>query len=222
MLQGIRRRQVDRSSETRALLIRAATDLLRTAGFSGTSTALIAKRAGVTTGALHHHFVTKDDLMLSVLDQSSDRVLLRLEQQDHMTAGGGIDVGSLVAHLWEVYGDPEYWAIWEIIIGTRADPAFHRRIVAHRLDTMRTVLHPWVRRHILSEAAEPAMLALFEFMLIAIRGLSLERFLDKDAAYFDRHLRILAELVGQRLDGRTAEAGRGRPAAVLHGGAEHE
>lgn len=199
--QGIRRKQVDRRAETRALLIGAATDLLRTAGFSGTSTALIAKHAGLTTGALHHHFATKEDLMLSVLDRSSARVLQRLEQQDHVMASGRIDVKSLVAHLWQVYGDPDYWAVWEIIIGTRADEAFHRRIVDHRLETMRSVLHPWVRRHVLADTAEPEMLALFEFMLVAIRGLSLERFLDKDEAYFGRNLNLLAEMVGLRLAG---------------------
>ncbi|MDB5363029.1 MAG: hypothetical protein JWO51_4326 [Rhodospirillales bacterium] len=199
MDQSIRRKQIDRRTETQALLIGAATDLLRTVGFSGASTAAIAKSAGLTTGALHHHFATKEDLMLSVLDRSSERVLRRLEQQDHVTASGRIDVKSLIAHLWEVYGDPGYWAVWEIIIGTRADEAFHRRIVEHRLEAMRGVLHPWVRRHVLADTAEPEMLPLFEFMLVAIRGLSLERFLDKDAAYFDRNLNLLAEMVGQRL-----------------------
>lgn len=199
MSQAIRRKQVDRSAETRALLIGAATDLLRTVGFSATSTASIAKRAGLTTGALHHHFATKEDLMLSVLDQSSARVLQRLERQAPLLADGRIDVSSLVGHLWEVYGDPEYWAIWEIVIGTRADEAFHRRVVAHRQASLRSILHPWVGRHVLSDAARSDMLALFEFMLIAIRGLSLERFFDQDESYFDRNLTLLAEMVGRRI-----------------------
>jgi AcrR family transcriptional regulator len=195
MYRGGRRKQVDRSTETRALLIRATTELLQTAGLSGTTTAIIAKRAGVTTGALHHHFATKDELMMAVLDQ-----------QHHVTPEGAIDVTSLVDHLWEAYGDPEYWAVWEIIIGTRADPALHRKVVAHRGETMQSVLHPWVERQILSETARPATIALFEFMLIAIRGLSLERFLDKDPAYFEQNLTLLAEMMSQRLAGLTAEA----------------
>ncbi|WP_052120239.1 TetR/AcrR family transcriptional regulator [Inquilinus limosus] len=194
-----RRRQVDRSTETQALLLHAAAALLQEVGFSGTTTALIARRAGVTTGALHHHFATKDELMLGVLDRMTERVLHRIRQQDHVTPDGRIDVPSLVAHLWEIYGDPEYWAIWEIIIGTRADPAFHEKVVAHRQETMQRVLPPWLERHVLSEARRPELAALFEFMLIAIRGLSLERFLDKDAAYFERNLALLAELVDRKL-----------------------
>ncbi|WP_439496488.1 TetR/AcrR family transcriptional regulator [Bosea sp. (in: a-proteobacteria)] len=199
-----RRKQAERSAETRDALIQAATALLQSAGYANTTTALIAQHAGVTTGALHHHFPTKEELMFGVLDRSSERVLQRLDAQDHGGQGlgsndNGIDVASLVHHLWELYGDPEYWAVWEIIIGTRADEALHPRIVAHRLDTMKRVVHPWVARHLTGAAPLPEMLALFEFILVAIRGLSLERFLDKPSAYFEDSLKLLAEMAAWKL-----------------------
>src|SRR5690242_8605715 len=101
MPQTVRRRQVDRSSETRSLLLHAAAELLQRVGYSGTTTALIAKRAGVTTGALHHHFATKDDLMFGVLDEMSARIRRRLEDHDHLTPAGEVDARRLVEHLWE-------------------------------------------------------------------------------------------------------------------------
>lgn len=199
-VRGRRRTQVDRSAETRAILTGAAIEILHTVGLAGTTTALIAKRAGVTTGALHHHFSTKDELMFAVLDDVSERVRARLEEQEKLSATGRLHVSNLVRQLWEVYGDPEYWAIWEIIIGTRADPGLHRRVVAHRLETMRTVLSPWLERFTSADSAPGDLIAIFELLLIAIRGLSLERFLDKDDAYFERNLELLAELVGHRLE----------------------
>lgn len=199
-----RRKQAERSAETRDALVQAATALLQSAGYASTTTALIAQHAGVTTGALHHHFPTKDELMFSVLDRASERVRQRLDAQDH-SRDSSIDVASLVHHLWELYGDPEYWAVWEIIIGTRADEALHPRIVAHRLDTMRQVVHPWVARHLTGGAPLPELLALFEFILVAIRGLSLERFLDKAPAYFEHNLKLLAEMAAWQL--ATIEAG---------------
>jgi AcrR family transcriptional regulator len=199
-IRNARRSQVDRRAETRAVLIRAAVEMLHTVGLAGTTTTLIAKRAGVTTGALHHHFATKDELLIGVLDDVSERLLARLEEHAEVIADGRLHLADLVRHLWGVYGDPEYWAIWEIIIGTRSDKQLHRRIVAHRLESMRTVLHPWLGRLSAGAGARDDVVALFEFMLIAIRGLSLERFLDKDEAYFTRNLALLAELVGQRLE----------------------
>jgi AcrR family transcriptional regulator len=222
MIQPVRRTQVDRSTETRALLIYAATELLRTVGFAGTTTVLIAKRAGVTTGALHHHFATKDDLMFGVLAQVSERVRIHLEQQDHLIVNGNLDAGRLVTYLWEIYGDAGYWAVWEIIIGTRADAAFHRRVVADRISTMRDILHPWVERHILSDTVRPATIALFEFVLVAIRGLSLERFLDKNTAYFERNLHLLAEMVSMKLAQLTAMAANDDAGSVTAEGIEHE
>jgi len=206
----LRRSQVDRSAETRALLIRAATETLHTVGYANTTTALVARRAGVTTGALHHHFASKDELLFGVLDSASERLLARLTEKEHRSTGGGIDMPGLVRHLWAIYGDPEYWAIWEIIIGTRADPRLHPRIVAHRLKTMRKVIHPWLGRHGFDPATETEVMAVFEFMLIAIRGLGLERFLDKDEDYFARNLALLGELVGDRLARIAARGSRER------------
>lgn len=195
-----RRTQLDRSTETRAILIGAAIGLLHEQGFANTTTALIAKRAGVTTGALHYHFPTKDDLTFAVLDHVSETIRGKLERSEHILADGRLSMAGLVHHLWEVYGAPDYWAIWEIIIGTRSDPAMHRRVVAHRIEAMRHVVHPWLARTGLLGEAEADILTLFEFTLIAIRGLRLERFLDKDATYFERNLQLLADLVGQRLE----------------------
>jgi len=207
MSQAGRRSQADRSTETRELLIRATVELLQSAGFAGITTARVATRAGVTTGALHHHFATKDELMFGVFEHVSERVRHRLERQDDAAGLSGLDAAQLVAHLWEVYGDPTYWAIWEIIIGTRAEESFHRRVIADRAATMRTVIHPWVERQVMSKAMRPEAIALFEFMLVAIRGLSLERFLHKDAAYFERNLRLLADTVGRRFELLTAAHG---------------
>lgn len=198
-VRSTRRTQTDRSAETRALLIGAAIELLHTIGFANTTTALIAKRAGMTTGALHYHFATKDELMFGVLDHAAESIRHRVEEENH-SQDGALDVAGFIKHLWKAYGDPAYWATWEIIISTRSDAGLHARIVVHRHQSMQSLLHQWWGRYAFSEDIRSDVIEVSEFMLIAIRGLSLERFLDKDEAYFERNLKILAELVGQRLE----------------------
>lgn len=202
-----RRHQKDRSNETRALLVRATVSLLQSAGYAGTTTALIAREAGVTTGALHHHYAGKDELMMGVLDAATARIRSLLDRYE-APAPGDVDARRLVAHLWQAYGDPAYWAVWEIIIGTRASGDVHRSVVEHRRATIQSVVHPWIDRCIGSAAARPEAMTLFEFMLIAIRGLGLERFLHRDPAYFETHLGLLADLVGPRLAALAAPGGR--------------
>lgn len=64
-------RQYQRSSDTRQLLIAAATDHFAEAGFDGTSLDAVARRSGVSKGAIYHHFISKVALLEAVFDQMS-------------------------------------------------------------------------------------------------------------------------------------------------------
>ena len=64
---------------------------------------------------------------------------------------------------------------------------------------MQRILHPWVAKNIISHPKMHEYGSLFEFMLIAIRGLSLERFLDKPPEYFEKNLLLLTEMVEWKL-----------------------
>ena len=65
---GTRRTQAERSAATRAALIAAGRDLFASEGFAATGRDDIAERAGVTRGALYHHFASKEDLFRAVFE----------------------------------------------------------------------------------------------------------------------------------------------------------
>src|SRR5258708_34641176 len=58
-----RRTQAERREATRTALLDAAIDCLVEDGYANTTTRAIAKRAGVTPGALQHHFSSKAELL---------------------------------------------------------------------------------------------------------------------------------------------------------------
>ncbi|MET8653204.1 TetR/AcrR family transcriptional regulator [Nocardia aurea] len=64
-----RRSQEDRSRTTRAALEQAGRRLFTERGFAGTSAEQLVAEAGVTRGALHHHYGDKRGLFLAVLEQ---------------------------------------------------------------------------------------------------------------------------------------------------------
>ncbi len=58
--------QGERRAQTRGALVAAATLLFTERGYAATATDDIVRAAGVTRGALYHHFVDKRDLFLAV------------------------------------------------------------------------------------------------------------------------------------------------------------
>jgi AcrR family transcriptional regulator len=73
-----RRTQAERSATTRAALVAAARDVFGAQGFSGASREQIAERAGVTRGALYHHFGSKEGLFVAVCEEAEQQLVDRV------------------------------------------------------------------------------------------------------------------------------------------------
>lgn len=67
-----RRTQAQRSEETTRQLVTAARDLFANKGFAATSIEEIVRTAGVTRGAMYHHFTGKEDLFEAVFEQEQE------------------------------------------------------------------------------------------------------------------------------------------------------
>jgi AcrR family transcriptional regulator len=89
--RSLRREQID---QTRAALIEAARRLFARDGFADTSVDAIAAEAGVTKGAVYHHFSTKTAVFRSVYDTIEREVEIRCA---HAAAGIDAPVEQLAA-----------------------------------------------------------------------------------------------------------------------------
>ena len=64
-----RRSQTERRAATRGALLGAARELFAAQGYSGVSTEGLVRRAGVTRGALYHHFADKRELFQALVEE---------------------------------------------------------------------------------------------------------------------------------------------------------
>jgi AcrR family transcriptional regulator len=93
-MQVERRSQAKRREETRGQLLAAARALFAEKGFAETSTPEIVALAGVTRGALYHHFPDKTALFAAVVEAEHQAVATSIE-----TAGDALPADPVSALL---------------------------------------------------------------------------------------------------------------------------
>src|SRR6266511_1120132 len=73
--------KAEQADATRTALVAVARRLFTERGYAATSTNEIVERAGVTRGALYHHFSTKDELFRAVFEQLEEEVTKHVAQE---------------------------------------------------------------------------------------------------------------------------------------------
>lgn len=112
-----------RSAATRIRLLDAALDCLAESGYAGSSTAMVARRAGVSQGAVYKHFPSKSvlwamaaaHLFTEMREGFVPTVMQRL-------AGGDADpIDAALDVLWAIYCDPRLHGVFELYLAARTD-----------------------------------------------------------------------------------------------------
>lgn len=116
--------QQRKSGQTRLKLLEAATDCLVEGGYARLSTAQVAERAGVSRGAMHHHFATRIDLVSAVVEHVFyQRMHLFLEDYLGTLAQRSetelVELASQAA--WRSVQTREYAAYLELAVAARTD-----------------------------------------------------------------------------------------------------
>src|ERR687890_2221276 len=84
---GGRRTQAQRRAATRRALLDAARSMFAEKGYHETVAEEIVRRAGLTRGALYHHFEDKKDLFRAVVDEVESEIDEKIEQAERAQSG---------------------------------------------------------------------------------------------------------------------------------------
>jgi len=97
----VRRTQRDRSNSTKADLVAAARELFAARGYQAVPADEIVRAAGVTRGALYHHYADKQGLFRAVVEELEREITADVEA----AFGGAPDPASGMAAALEVFLD---------------------------------------------------------------------------------------------------------------------
>lgn len=144
-----RRTQAERSAETIDQLITATLRTLEDVGYSRATTEVIARRAGVSQGALFHHFATRIDLISAAIHRHEATVVdilgAAVAQVDEHGWTSDDPVQFIEAFIAEM-NHPRNSALLEALLGSRGDDRLREdlhRVVDRIFDSVR----PLITRH---------------------------------------------------------------------------
>jgi AcrR family transcriptional regulator len=197
-----RRSHAERSQTTQQDLIAATIKLIAERGLDNASTFEIAKAAGVTQGALQHHFANKKALILRATTQlvhSDDhngqiafwpdpQLPLRQRAED------------AISTAWRLtYGRPDYVTMWSIFMACRTDAD-----LLHHMAIEREALRVRLARGFLQAFPELAgadgQESFANLVFSALRGMGVQEMFHPPAQLCAGQRAVLVDLLVQRCE----------------------
>ncbi len=195
-----RRSQEERSSATQLQILRAATEILYAEGFAAATTQRIAAQAGVSRGAMLHHFPSKVDLMVAVFQLAHDADTAYLREHLEKIELPFDRVASLPQLTWKALSGPSGIAALEIMMASRSD-----HDLAQKLEPVQTQIEAESQQrvaelmHSAGLTVDDASRELVTLVVAAIRGLSIQAMFRKESRGAPSALRVLQSLVETQL-----------------------
>lgn len=158
----------------REQVIEAAIASILEVGFYRSSTNEIARRAGVSWGALQYHFGTREALLLAIVDELARRFIESVGAAHVEGATFAERIASLYGILAEHYDNPTFLVRLQIVLNLQHDPDTSEEVMA-AIAAQSAASEAGTRR-LLCEALGPGadaddVSALFH----ALRGMALSR-----------------------------------------------
>jgi AcrR family transcriptional regulator len=191
----LRRTQAQRRAATRAALVRATVESLVELGYAHTTTQEVQRRAGVSRGALTHHFTSKAELMLAAVDHlyeefsgSVRQAAADLPDESAARLRLGVEL------VWQRFHGPLFVAAMELWTAARTDPELRAALLPHERRLGSQLRRLAVEVFGEEVAGHPAAESMYQVMLTSMRGQAMTYALQPDASG-DRFLHYWLELI---------------------------
>ncbi|WP_329520934.1 TetR/AcrR family transcriptional regulator [Spirillospora sp. NBC_01491] len=182
----------ERSRATRRRLLEAAIDCLASAGWAGTTVAVVAERAGVSRGAAQHHFRTREELVTAAVEYGSEVRMAQMRERLDTLAGRRPSTLDVVALLGEMYTSPLFRAALQLWVAASSDDQLRAQVLPLEARVGREA-HRLTVEALGADESVPGVRETVQATLDLVRGLGLADLLTDDSARRARLLRQWAE-----------------------------
>lgn len=184
-----RRTQEDRSRETRQRLLNAAIDLLMSDGYRGFSTKEVARRAGLSNGALAHHYANKAELVAAAAAAAHEECMRHRDQYTLCTLTSQDPLQGFIDHSLRLFFDRPFLAVLEIFMAARTDPELLARVTPIMKHYRETIDAQWLKAFCEAGYSPQTAQLILNLTLNITRGMALNRLWQND----EQNYRVLLE-----------------------------
>jgi AcrR family transcriptional regulator len=190
-----RRTQAERRASTRGALLQATIECLVELGYARTTTNEVQQRAGVSRGALTHHFASKAELLLAAMDSLYDDFSTSILEAATTLPTGPERIRPAIRLLWDRFDGPLFLAAMELWVAARTDPDLRAALLPHERNLGRQLRGLAVEVFGESVAAHPSAEAVYQVLMTSMRGQAMTYALQPDAPREGPHLQHWFDLV---------------------------
>lgn len=189
-----RRSHAERTAETRRRVTTAVVESIAELGFQRTTGAEIARRAGVTWGAVQHHFGDKNGILAAVLEDSFHRFAATLGDPPAVDAPLTSRVREFIDRAWEHFGSEHYRSTFEILLNL--PPEMESSWTSDVLGTWQNI---WRRFFPESTLGERETAELMHYAVSVLSGLATTTIIEASPRGLERGLSLLKRTLVQEL-----------------------
>jgi AcrR family transcriptional regulator len=171
----------ERSQATRGRLLEATVDCLAELGWSGTSTTVIAERAGVSRGAQLHHYPTKNDLVVAAIGHLAGLRVAELTGAATNLPDGPGRTAAVLDQLAQHHTGPLFTAALEVWVAARTDSALRDALQPVEAQLGRQ-LHRLTAEMLHADERRPGVREAVQATLDLMRGLGVAGLISDDSA----------------------------------------
>ena len=193
------------AKQTRTRVLESAVACIDELGIARASSNEIARRAGMTWGAIQHHFGSREDLLLSVIESNFSE--LESNVRNAAVVGGTTleRVQALADLLWDYCSDIRFRVSVEILLDLRRDPA-GSELVAQRLSDANEAMGAMWDEICVKALDLPSDPTIARILFGAARGFALTRHMNAWSSSFTQERALLVQLLASAIEHR---AGKG-------------
>jgi AcrR family transcriptional regulator len=177
-----------RSVVMREKLIETALDVIYDVGYRSASTLEFSRRAGVSRGALLHHFPARSDIMIAAMEHLLEDGTRQIRGIAVKVAQQQISLEDFVEFLWKMFSGRFFYISLEFINEARTDAELRARMVPLVKDFHAALDGIWSEFEKQADGAPRATRVVLNLTICLVRGMGVQTVLKNDPEYFQSML----------------------------------